>query len=80
MKEQLLNHRLPKDKEEISTERSGFFMDIVKFTVTVGRSSRDGEDVSSLQALDLCNNEGQVGKFDDCDLELMHHNVQSLNN
>jgi hypothetical protein len=67
-------------KEKTSTERSGSFMDNVKSTLTVGHSNRDGEVISTLEALDLGNNEDQVGKFDDCDLGLMHHNVQSLNN
>jgi hypothetical protein len=69
-----------RQRKKTSTERSGHFMDIVKSTLIVGHSSRDGEVVNTLEALDLGNNENQVGKFDDCNLVLMHQNMQNLNN
>jgi hypothetical protein len=43
-------------------------------------TNRDVEFVLTVGALDLGNDVDHIGKFDDWDKRLMHHNVQSLNN
>ena len=62
-----------------STERSGFFMDILKPTLTVSHSNKDNEIVNTIKTLYFYDKAGQVMNFNGYDLRLLHHNVQSLN-
>jgi hypothetical protein len=55
-------------------------MDIIKPTLTVSHSSKDNEIVNTIETLDFYNKAGQVMNFNDYNLRLLHHNVQSLNN
>jgi hypothetical protein len=69
-----------RQKKKNSIEGSGFFMEFVRPTLNVVHTSGDDEVIHTVEALDLGSNEDQIGKFEDWDLGLMHHNVQSLNN
>jgi hypothetical protein len=52
----------------------------VRPTLNIVNTNRDDKFVITVDALDLGNDVDQIGKFDDWDLGLMHHNMQSLNN
>jgi hypothetical protein len=50
-------------------------MESVRPTLNIVNTNRDDEFVLTVDALDLGNDVHQIGKFDDWDLGLMHHNV-----
>jgi len=54
-------------------------MDIIKPTLTVSHSNKDNGIVNTIETHDFNNKAGQVMNFNDYDIRLLHHNIQSLN-
>ena len=54
-------------------------MDLIKPTLTVNHSNKDNEIVNIIETLGFYNKAGQIMNFNDYDIRLLHHSVQSLN-
>jgi hypothetical protein len=58
--------------------RPGFFMDNIRSALTVSQSFKDNEPVNLTNTLDLYNEPDCVMNFNEYEIRLLHHNVQSL--
>jgi len=54
-------------------------MAILNPTLRVNYSNKDNEIVNTIKTFDFYNKACQVMNFNDYDLRLLHHNIQSLN-
>jgi hypothetical protein len=81
MKKRLLILRSPKDKEENHGCMTRiFFVDNIKSALTVSQSFKDNEPVNLTNTLYFYNEIDCVVNFNEYEIRLLHHNVQSLNN
>jgi hypothetical protein len=56
------------------------FMDNIRSALTLSQSRKDNEPVNLTKTLNFYNEKDCVMNFNDYEIRLLHHNVQSLNN
>jgi hypothetical protein len=78
--DKITHPQIAKRQKKSNAARPGFFMDNIRSALTVSQSLKDNKPVNLTNTLNFYNETDCVMNFNEYEIRLLHHNVQSLNN